>query len=77
MKLFILIGLLAVSWTSTRDLVIANDSRLRYNYMEDRYEYTRPGETLRYNYMEDTYEYTCPEATLKYNYMEDSWEYAH
>ena len=50
--------------------------RLRYDYLDDEYEFAGPEEELRYNYMEDRYEYTDPESELRYNYMEDRYEYA-
>ena len=53
----------------------SEDKSLKYNYMEDKYEYVGEDESLKYNYMEDKYEYVGEDESLKYNYMDDKYEY--
>ena len=50
-------------------------AHLRYNYMEDRFEYAHPQEQLRYNPIEDEWSYERPDSQLRYNPMENRFEY--
>lgn len=49
--------------------------KLKYNSMEDRWEYADPDDKLKYNYMEDSWEYADPDNKPEYNYMEDEWQF--
>lgn len=48
---------------------------LRYNPLEDRYEYAGAQDYLRYNPIEDEWSYESSDSYLKYNPMEDRFEY--
>jgi len=54
----------------------ADDSELRYNYMEDSWSYESSQNDLKYNPMEDHWSYEDPDSELKYNFMEDRWEWS-
>ena len=49
---------------------------LKYNYMDDTWEYAPKDSSLEYNYMENEWEYAPDNYSLKYNYMENEWGYA-
>lgn len=55
---------------------LADRDRLRYNYMEDKWEYAAPKDRLKLNYMENSWSYENPKSTLKYNPYESRFEYA-
>lgn len=49
---------------------------LRYNPMEDKYEYADQEDYLRYNPIEDEWSYERSDSQLRYNPMEDRFEFA-
>ena len=49
---------------------------LRYNPMEDKYEYASSQDHLKYNPIEDEWSYENSDSHLRYNPMEDRFEYA-
>ena len=53
-----------------------SDSSLKYNVMEDKWEYAADNASLKYNVMEDKWEYAPDNASTRYNVMQDKWEYA-
>lgn len=50
-------------------------TRLRYNYMENKWEYADTKDVLRWNHMENEWQFVDPDARLVYNYMENKWEW--
>lgn len=59
----------------TRTQPSRDDRRLRYNYMEDEWDYADSDDSLKYNYMDDAWDFAGDDDDLKYNYMDDYWEY--
>ena len=53
----------------------SNAADLRYNPMNDRFEYTQPGDVLKYNPMENDWSYENQNSSLRYNPMEDEYSY--
>jgi len=55
--------------------VFLNAQQLKYNYMEDSWQFARKDDELKYNYMEDRWELSQPSEQLRYNYLDDTWQY--
>ncbi len=77
MRPLMIMVLLILPGCATGPMPSANSGdRLRYDYVDDEYEFAGPEDELRYNYQEDTYEYADPDARLRYDYMDNEYEYA-
>ena len=55
---------------------LADRNKLKYNYMEDRYEYAAPKDRIKYNAAEDEWTHESSGSRLRYNPCEDRFEYA-
>ena len=51
-------------------------TEIKYNYLEDYYDFAGTDDALRYNYIEDRYEFAGVDDKLRYNIFEDEYEYA-
>ena len=51
-------------------------TEIKYNYLEDYYDFAGTDDVLRYNYIEDRYEFAGADDKLRYNIFEDEYEYA-
>ncbi len=51
-------------------------TEIKYNYLEDYYDFAGTDDALRYNYIEDRYEFAGADDKLRYNIFEDEYEYA-
>ena len=53
-----------------------NQEYLRYNSLEDKWEYATSEDHLKYNPFERKWSYERSNSHLKYNPLESKWEYA-
>ena len=44
-------------------------TEIRYNYLEDYYDFAGTDDALRYNYIEDRYEFAGEDDKLRYNFL--------
>ena len=49
---------------------------LRYNYLQNDWQYASPSANLKYNYLENKWQYAEPGESLRYNYLENRWEFS-
>lgn len=49
--------------------------KLRYNWVEDKYNYAPKEAKLKYNWTADKYEFVAPNSKLKHNSQSGSYEY--
>lgn len=52
------------------------DSRVRYNYMEDKYQFKGKNDHLKYNGLSNKWEFADDKDKIRYNYMEDKFQYS-
>ena len=49
--------------------------KLRYNWVEDKYNYAPASAKLKYNWTADKYEFVAPNSKLKHNSQSGNYEY--
>ena len=52
-----------------------NSPRLRYNWIENKYNYAPKEAKLKYNWIADQYEFVMPNSQLKLNTQSNNYEY--
>ena len=53
----------------------AGEPQLRYNWVEDKYNYAPKDAKLKYNWTADKYEFVAPNSKLKHNSQSGNYEY--
>lgn len=53
-----------------------DDKSLKYNYMDNSWDYAYENESLRYDYMDDEYQFAPDNYSLKYDYLDNEYEFA-
>lgn len=54
----------------------SHQEELRYNYLQNKWQYASPSANLKYNYQEKKWQYAETGDTLRYNYLENEWEFS-
>jgi hypothetical protein len=49
--------------------------KLRYNWVEGKYNYAPASAKLKYNYIQDKYEFVAPNSKLKHNPQSNTYEF--
>ena len=52
-----------------------NSSKLRYNWVEKKWNYAPKSAKLQFNWMENQYEFVVPNSQLKLNIQSNNYEY--
>ena len=53
----------------------AGEPKLRYNWVENKYNYAPKEAKLKYNWTADKYEFVAPNSKLKHNSQSGNYEY--
>jgi len=54
-----------------------SQNQLRWNYLDQTFEYAEPTDILKYNYFTGKHSYQPANTTLKYNAYEKTYEWSH
>jgi hypothetical protein len=63
------------NWSTGEFESASKSSRMNYNVMEQKWNYSEPNSVYKYNYMDNRYEQVPSHYQLKNNYMENKWGY--
>ena len=52
-----------------------NTFKIKYNALENKFQYAEPDDKIQYNAFENKFVYTSPKSSLKYNAFENRFEF--